>query len=254
MEDFQDRTIKALGPKLTKELEETSFCIVGCGGTGANFAELLVRAGAKNLTLIDGEEVEESNLNRICAFTVEDAQAKRNKAEALAERLRKITGREAIVRAIPDHFIEKDRRVEERRTLAEAYQAVHHHTTDVVFIGVDNNRARIEIEKASIGKRSLSCGVFVDRQNEGMGFECVWQPDTPVHRSQDEGYGDGNPSYGAIVIEAACVAFHMLLNHLDGSNEEFNEYRKTYSGRFVPIEVEINGKSIYRQHERLDVN
>ena len=246
MENFQDRTSKALGIKLIKELEKTRFCIVGCGGTGANFAELLVRSGAKNITLIDGGEVKESDLNRICAFTVEDAKARKNKAQALAKRLQQITEYEVNIRIIPENFVGKERRFEERKTLVEAYQAIHHHTTDIVFIGVDNNQARIEIEETSIEKRSLSCGVFVGEQDGEIGFECAWQPKTPLHRRQDEGYGDGNPSYGAIVIEAACVAFHMLLNHLDGSDNELNAYSKTYSREFVPIKVEINGKPIYR--------
>ena len=46
---LDDRTSKALGDKVMERLRSLRFCIVGCGGTGANFAEMLVRTGATGL-------------------------------------------------------------------------------------------------------------------------------------------------------------------------------------------------------------
>ena len=62
---LDDRTSKALGDKVMERLRSLRFCIVGCGGTGANFAEMLVRTGATRLALIDGAVVKEEDLNRV---------------------------------------------------------------------------------------------------------------------------------------------------------------------------------------------
>ena len=66
------RTTAALGDELMERLSSLQFCIVGCGGTGANFAEMLVRTGANRLVLIDGGCVKKSGLNRVFGFTVQD--------------------------------------------------------------------------------------------------------------------------------------------------------------------------------------
>ena len=61
--------------------------IVGCGGLGSNAAALLVRSGVGELTLVDFDVVEESNLNRQLFFRDQLGAAK---TEALAETLRRI--------------------------------------------------------------------------------------------------------------------------------------------------------------------
>ena len=69
---IDDRTVRALGDDVMEQLKSLRFCIVGCCGTGANFAEMLVRTGTRRLTLIDGTTVDESNLNRAFSFTYSD--------------------------------------------------------------------------------------------------------------------------------------------------------------------------------------
>lgn len=85
MADFTDRTAKALGPAVMDKLRTLRFCVVGCGGTGANFAEMLVRSGATHVTLIDGDTVDESNLNRVSSFAWYDVESP--KVVALRARL-----------------------------------------------------------------------------------------------------------------------------------------------------------------------
>ncbi len=55
------RTREALGGDLMKQLNSLHFCIVGCGGTGTTFSEMLVRSGAKNIDLVDGGNVDLTN-------------------------------------------------------------------------------------------------------------------------------------------------------------------------------------------------
>ena len=62
MNGIDDRTAKALGPDVMEKLRSLRFCIVGCGGTGANFAEMLLRSGARHFSLIDGRFVQKTEL------------------------------------------------------------------------------------------------------------------------------------------------------------------------------------------------
>ncbi len=55
-----------------KEIQSAKIAILGCGGTGSLVAENLIAMGVQHLSLIDGDEVEPSNLNRQILFTQED--------------------------------------------------------------------------------------------------------------------------------------------------------------------------------------
>ena len=68
-------------------LAASHVAIIGCGGLGSNAANMLVRSGVGELTLVDFDEVDEGNLNRQLYFR---DQIGRPKTEALAETLRRI--------------------------------------------------------------------------------------------------------------------------------------------------------------------
>jgi adenylyltransferase/sulfurtransferase len=61
-----------IGKKAQKKLENSEVTIVGVGALGSLTAELLVRAGIKNLILFDKDFIEESNLQRQHLFTSKD--------------------------------------------------------------------------------------------------------------------------------------------------------------------------------------
>ena len=66
-------------------LRNSHVLIVGAGGLGCAAASLLWRAGAGRLTVVDGDTVDESNLQRQVLFWPQDIGS--NKAQALAARL-----------------------------------------------------------------------------------------------------------------------------------------------------------------------
>lgn len=72
---------------LRARLAESHVAIIGCGGLGSNAAAMLLRSGVGELTLIDFDVVEASNLNRQLFFA---DQLGRPKTEALAETLLRI--------------------------------------------------------------------------------------------------------------------------------------------------------------------
>jgi tRNA A37 threonylcarbamoyladenosine dehydratase len=88
MDDRYSRTRKLIGEEGLARLKAASVLVVGVGGVGSYAAEAVARAGVGKITLMDGDTVQPSNLNRqLVALT---STLGRNKAEAMAERIRDI--------------------------------------------------------------------------------------------------------------------------------------------------------------------
>jgi len=69
-------------------LRASKVLIVGIGGVGSYAAEAVARAGAGSMTLMDGDSVQPSNLNR--QLVALSSTIGRNKAEVMAERIKDI--------------------------------------------------------------------------------------------------------------------------------------------------------------------
>ena len=105
MNDMDSRTIKLIGEEGLSLLKTSSVLIVGVGGVGSYAAEAVARAGVGRITLMDGDIVQPSNLNRqLVALT---STLGRNKAEVMAERIRDINP-EAEVTALARFYEEDD--------------------------------------------------------------------------------------------------------------------------------------------------
>lgn len=94
-----DRNRIYLSEKEQKKIR-TFRVLLGGAGIGSNIAETLLRLGFEHLTIVDGDVVEESNLNRQ-NYVNEDIG--KNKANTLKDRLLHINP-EAKIKSIP-HFI-----------------------------------------------------------------------------------------------------------------------------------------------------
>ncbi|MBR7160027.1 MAG: tRNA threonylcarbamoyladenosine dehydratase [Clostridia bacterium] len=64
MYDFLDRTSLMLGEQALLSLQNAKVLVVGVGGVGGYTVEALARSGVGSLTLIDGDTVAISNINR----------------------------------------------------------------------------------------------------------------------------------------------------------------------------------------------
>ena len=99
------RTKKLIGEEGLERLRSSSVLIVGVGGVGSYAAEAIARAGVGRITLMDGDSVQPSNLNRqLVALT---STLGRNKAEVMAERIRDIDP-ETEVTALARFYEEDD--------------------------------------------------------------------------------------------------------------------------------------------------
>lgn len=80
-----NRTRRLVGPDGMQRIREASVVLFGVGGVGSWCAEALVRSGVRRLTLVDGDVVNPSNVNRQLMATTRTVG--RPKVEALRERL-----------------------------------------------------------------------------------------------------------------------------------------------------------------------
>lgn len=79
------RTKLVLGEDGLNRLKNANVAVVGIGGVGGHAAEALVRAGIGNITVVDGDVVQESNINRQIFALKTNVGA--SKVEAAKERL-----------------------------------------------------------------------------------------------------------------------------------------------------------------------
>lgn len=84
MDEWLSRTRLLFGDESIKRLQNAHVLVVGVGGVGAYAAEMVVRAGIGALTIIDGDTVSESNLNR--QLVALHSTLGKSKVEVLKER------------------------------------------------------------------------------------------------------------------------------------------------------------------------
>ena len=85
---WRQRTHLLYGEDKMKRLTEAHVLVVGTGGVGAYAAEMICRAGVGHLTLVDADEVNETNINR--QLPALHSTVGKVKVEVLAERFKDI--------------------------------------------------------------------------------------------------------------------------------------------------------------------
>lgn len=125
-----DRNVRWLGRAGQETLARTRLGIVGAGGLGAFLAAYAVGLGFREITLIDPDRVEVTNLNRLIGLTPKEIGLA--KVDALARRL-----------AMGDHGL-RLRPLQARIQDEIAYKALLQ--CDVMVCGVDDDAARLEAQ------------------------------------------------------------------------------------------------------------
>lgn len=104
-EAWQQRTALLWGEEKTERLRRSHVLVAGLGGVGAYAAEMLCRAGVGELTLVDADRVQESNINR--QLPALHSTVGRLKTEVLAERFRDINP-QVVLHALPLYLTEEN--------------------------------------------------------------------------------------------------------------------------------------------------
>ncbi|MGA2482494.1 MAG: ThiF family adenylyltransferase [Candidatus Acidiferrales bacterium] len=125
-----------LGEKGQQHLLASSAVLVGCGAIGTAVANLLVRAGAGRLRVIDRDFVESSNLQRQTLFDEADAREALPKAIAAERKLRAVNSSVTIEGVVSD------------LTPRNAEQLLS--GFDLIFDGTDNFETRFLVNDAAV--------------------------------------------------------------------------------------------------------
>ncbi|MCK5781445.1 MAG: tRNA threonylcarbamoyladenosine dehydratase [Flavobacteriales bacterium] len=64
MDNWLDRTELLIKDEGVEKLKSSNILIIGLGGVGSYAAEFIVRAGIGKLTIVDGDDVDNTNINR----------------------------------------------------------------------------------------------------------------------------------------------------------------------------------------------
>ncbi len=160
-----------LGPKSDDVLLHTKVGIIGLGGGGSHVAQQLAHLGVGTFILVDPDQIEDTNLNRLIGGTADDV-AKTSFKVDIAARLIQGIRPDSLIRAFPTAWIT---------------QIALLQTCDVVFACVDSMIGRNEIE--AFTRRFLipliDVGMDVHALDSGLvmsGQVAVSLPDRPCLR------------------------------------------------------------------------
>jgi len=102
---WTERTALLLGEDKMRRLSAAHVLVVGVGGVGAYAAEMLCRAGVGEMTIVDSDTVQPSNINRQLPAT--HSTIGRPKVEVLAERFHDINP-DIRLHALPMYLKEEE--------------------------------------------------------------------------------------------------------------------------------------------------
>lgn len=143
-------------------IKNAKVLVVGAGAIGNEVCKNLLLSGYRNISIVDMDVIELSNLNRCLFFTDSDANKKRMKAEVVAEKLK---------------MLDKDVKVsfysEKIQDLSEDFIPSH----DLVFGCLDNIAARLHVNAFCYNKRIP----YIDGATDGFlgKVQVVLAPKTP---------------------------------------------------------------------------
>lgn len=108
MEDAKSRLRRVIGEEGIAKLDEACVVVFGVGGVGGSCAEALVRGGVGHIVFVDGDEVQQSNVNRqAIAFQSTIGQRKVDVMCAMARDIYpevRVEGKDVFV--LPENFDE----------------------------------------------------------------------------------------------------------------------------------------------------
>ena len=173
MNDFPeryDRNIRLFGEEGQRRLRKTKTTVVGVGGLGSPLAQQLALLGVKQITLIDDEELDDTNRNRFIGARHDDPVPGSKKVTLAARMVSEIN---PAVAAIP---------LETILTSPEAFEAVRN--SDWVFgcFDEDGPRAILNEVCAAYAKPYIDLASDVPEKRIYGGRVCVsWDGNSCLH-------------------------------------------------------------------------
>ncbi len=197
-----DRNIGTITIEEQELLRFKSVCVVGCGGLGGGVIENLTRMGVGELTVVDGDSFDESNLNRQVLSNEENLG--KSKALEAIEQMSRINS-EIVLIAIEDLLT-----AENAGSIIDG--------CDIVVDALDNTAARLALEDACELEGIPLVHGAIGGWNGQVGV--VMPGSRILHQIYDGGLQDStstNPSFTPAVVSAlqAAETIKMLLGRED---------------------------------------
>lgn len=227
-----------IGDDGQRRLASSRVVLVGCGALGTVLADTLVRAGVGNLRICDRDFIERDNLQRQVLFDEADITANLPKAQAAAEKLRRINSDVTVEPFVVDVDASNIER------LAEG--------TDLLLDGTDNFETRFLINDLAVKTgRPWVYGAVIGATGLSM---TIIPHDTPCLRCvfPDAPPPEMNPTCDTAGVLASTV--HLVsglqaveaIKLLVGRTDEINRHLvhlDVWSGRFVNMHVQSTYES-----------
>ncbi|MBO7146360.1 MAG: tRNA threonylcarbamoyladenosine dehydratase [Lentisphaeria bacterium] len=158
--DWQDRTRLLLGENSCDAFRDIHVLVVGLGGVGAYAAEMICRAGIGRMTIVDGDLVETTNLNRQLAAL--HSTLGQEKALVIGERLKDINP-------------ELDLRVISEYLTAERMGEVLSETRfDCVIDAIDSLAPKVELARCCVERDiPIVCSMGAGARMDPEQIRCV---------------------------------------------------------------------------------
>lgn len=134
--DRFDRQIRLFGKEGQDRIKNARITIIGAGGLGSHVIQQLAFLGVNNLVIIDPDELEETNLNRLIGARYDDVIPGTKKVD-IAKRLVNSISNSIKLEVLPHKF-----------TTKEAFSIIK--KSDYVFGCLDNNAGRFILNELCI--------------------------------------------------------------------------------------------------------
>ena len=218
-----------IGKSAQRKLSQAKIAIVGIGALGSTAAELLVRAGVAQLTIIDRDRVDLSNMPRQTLYTDEDIS--RPKAEAAYARLKLISPKLVLNRHVDE------------LSPSNALQLLDNHS--LILDGTDNMYVRFLINDCS---RKLGIPWVYGASIREVGSVMAITKDTPCFACVFP-TGSGHETCETVGVlntattMTAALQVHRAIRLLTG---------KPAAGRLIHIDLEAPQLTISKVNRRPD--
>ena len=202
--------LKDFNEKNFEFIQQQHVVIVGIGGIGCPVAQYLVATGIKNLTLIDNDIIQLSNLNRQILFSTHDLGKK--KVDVAKEKLSAINPKNNI-KSVPTMLSQKN---------------AHKHLSNASLIidTTDNWKSMILINEYCV-KNSiplLSCSVigydgqvilFKNKKKRHLCLNCIYPNQKEPNLPRCDTVGVLGTAAGLIGLISAQLTINFFTNHYD---------------------------------------
>ena len=210
-------SLPEIGPLGQEKLQNTCIVMIGAGGLGAPALPYLAAAGIGNITIIDHDNVDETNLHRQTIYRME--QIGQNKARCAADYLRALNP-EITIKAITSKLTQDN--------AGEIFSA---HNSTLILDGSDNFETKALLNDISIATQTPlisasvnqwlgQIGIFEGYRADQGCYRCIF-PEFPSDARNCNDAGILGTAAGLIGMMQAHLALGFLLDLDDVKSGQF---------------------------------